>query len=611
MVGRNIRPVIMLAVAALSLCWPVGSAIAGARDEAERQAGFAEDELAAGDFHRALKSAESALRLDPARYDAILLKARAYEGLGNLELAESLTLAYGEFVGGLDDRPDAQAILERIRTTRETKEKRPRDRVAVLRQRVEPVKLVIETPEKVDAEPYRERVVAALAGGLCNAASSAATELTMTAPDVADGWKLAGDAARCRGDLRGALLAYRRYQREGGDEPSAVALVDRLAEKFGTLLVQVEAPAEAAPIRSRLIVGDEDIADEPTPEGARRLRDLPLGLPLTLTVSGRGLRPLELQLEPLGAGEVREIEVTPDWLGLATVKLADSPETSRVVLLTEDAEVEASSGQSYSISAASAWALIENEFGVQSVKLPVEPEAELEFDPSPYLPARLAVAGVPAGAMVTVDVTADDGRRGGWTDVLPFDVGNIDIDTGVRVAPVHNVDSMPGGVGTLHVEHPTLGEKEVEVVLETGTLNAVTFDWRPLPGVRLVAERYAEWQGVQAHVKRGKNRTAALGVAAGVLAAIGGGLLVGALVVEGQADAARDRAVAAHDAGDGAGLTLAIADFKAAQDRSSALGISAGVGFGLAGVGLVVTFGSAATTKAQGQTVEEWSAYGD
>ena len=605
MVGRNIRPVIMLAVAALSLCWPLGSAIAGARDEAERQAGFAEDELAAGDFHRALKSAESALRLDPARYDAILLKARAYEGLGNLELAESLTLAYGEFVGGLDDRPEAQMVLDRIRTSRENKDKRPRDRVALLRQRVEPVKLVIEAPEKVDAGPYRERVVAALAGGLCNAASSAATELTMTAPEMADGWKLAGDAARCRGDLRGALLAYRRYQREGGDEPSAVALVDRLAGKFGTLLVRVEAPAEAAPIRSRLVVGGEDIADEPTPEGARRLRDLPLGLPLTLTVSGRGLRPLDLQVEPLKAGEDREIDVTPDWLGLATVKLADFKATTRVVLLTEDAEVNADPGKSYSISAASAWALVENEFGVQSVKLAVEPEAELAFDPAPYLPARLAVAGVPAGSMVTVDVTADDGRRGGWTDVLPYDVGEIDIDTGVRVAPVHNVDSMPGGVGTLHVEHSTLGEKEAEVVLETGTLNAVTFDWKPLPGVKLVAERYAEWQGVQVQVRRAKNRAAALGVTSGVLAAIGGGLLVGALVVEEQADAARDRAVAAHDAGDSAALTVAIADFKAAQDRSRTLGISAGVGFGLAGVGLVVTFGSRGAATRQ-QSVRAW-----
>ena len=227
------------------------------------------------------------------------------------------------------------------------------------------------------------------------------------------------------------------------------------------------------------------------------------------------------------------------------------------------------------------------------------------------LPARLAVAGVPAGALVTVDVTADDGRRGGWTDVLPYDVGEIDIDTGVRVAPVRNVDSLPGGVGTLRVEHPALGEKEIEVVLEAGTLNAVTFDWRPLPGVKLVAERYAEWQGLQVQVQRGKSRTAALGISSGVLAALGGGLLGGALAVDGQVDAARDRAVAAHDAGDSAALTVAIADFKAAQGRSRALGVSAGVGFGLAGAGVVVTFGSAGVEQRRSAARGEWSAYGD
>jgi hypothetical protein len=91
-----------------------------------------------------------------------------------------------------------------------------------------------------------------------------------------------------------------------------------------------------------------------------------------------------------------------------------------------------------------------------------------------------------------------------------------------------------------------------------------------------------------------------------VLAAVGGGLLVGALVVEGQADVARDAAVAAHDAGDSAALTLAIVDFKAARSRGQALGISAGVGFGLAGIGVVVTFGSGRSAKRRVATAGAW-----
>jgi tetratricopeptide (TPR) repeat protein len=605
MAGKLLQVAALLALAVVLSSAP-GTALAGATDEADRQAGFAQDELAAGDYERALRSAESALRLDPTRYDAFLLKARAYEGLGDLELAESLVRAYGELVGGLEDHPEAQAILQRIEVAQTVVEAAPRTRTALLRRRVEPEQLRVEMPEQIDAAPYRERVVAALAEGRCNAASSAAAELTMTAPDVADGWKLAGDAARCGGDLHEALLAYRRYQREGGDEASTMALVDRLAGKFGTLLITVDAPAEAAPIRARLDVAGDELLAEATPEGALRLRDLLPGQGMILTVSGRGLRPIEVQVEPVGPGEVREIEVAPEWLGLATVAVAEHDADVRVVLLTEDSEVVAGAGQSQELSAASAWALVENKYGVQSVPLPVEPGAELEFDPAPYLPARLAVAGVPAGSTVAVEVTADDGRIGGWTYVLPYDVGAIDIETGVRVAPVRNFDSLPGGVGTLRVEHPTLGQDEVEVVLETGTLNGVTFDWRPLPGVKLVGERYAEWQAGQARVQLGRRRIAALGVASGVLAAVGGGLLVGALVVEGQADVARDAAVAAHDAGDSAALTLAISDFKAAQGRSQVLGISAGVGFGLAGVGLVVTFGSGGVAKRRIATVGAW-----
>ncbi len=602
------------ALAAALLCFAPARAEASGADEADRQMGFARGELAVGDFHGALRSAESALRLDPTRYDAFLLKARAYEGLGDLELAESLVRAYGELVGGLDDRPEAQAILDRVGAARAAAEEQPRTRTALLRRRIELTEVPVEIPDAVDPEPYRERVLAALAEGRCATASSAATELTMSAPGLADGWKLAGDAARCAGDLHGALLAYRRYQREGGAEASTVDLIDRLAGKYATLLVVVDAPPEASPIRARLTVGDEEFLAEPTPEGTLRLRDLRPAQGMSLTVSGRGLRPITLSLEPAAAGETRTVEVAPEWLGLATVRVADYGPPTQVQLLTEDAEVVAEANGAFVLSAAAAWALVENEFGVQSIELAVEPDGEVAFDPAPYLPSRLAVAGAPAGATVAVEVTADDGRVGGWSYVLPGDVGEIDPATGVRVAPVRNFDSLPGGIGTLRVEHPALGEAEVEVVLETGALNAVTFDWRPLPGVRTVAERYGEWQAGQARVERARGRTAGLGVASGVLAAVGGGLLVGALVAQGEADAARDAAVAAHAGGDSAGLTAAIGDFDAARARQHGLGIAAGIGFGVAGVGVVVTLGSGGSARRSQAETRPWTGsdyYGD
>ena len=595
---------LLLVVAAAALAPTLARADALA--ESERQASFAADELAAGDYHRALKSAESALRLDPARYDAFLLKARAYEGLGNVELAESLVLAYGELMGGLDDRPEAQAILDRLRAAREPAQRARGSRLDLLQRRVEPVRVPLGAPEEIEVAPYRDRVVAALGEGRCNAASSAATELTMSAPGEPDGWKLAGDAARCRGDLRGALLAYRRYENEGGGEGSTLDLIERLAARYGTVLVHVDAPSEAAPVRARLDLDGDQMLAEPTPEGGLRLRDLPLEQTFTLTVSGRGLRPVEVEVEPVAAGEVRQVQVEPEWLGLTTVAVGSFEEPVRVALLTEDAEVVAATGATYEVSAASVWALVESDFGVQSIQMEVEPGGAVAFDPAPYLPSRLAVAGVPAGSTIGVEVTADDGRVGGWTYVLPHDVGGVDLDTGVRIAPVRDFDSLPGGVGTLVVEHPTLGDGQVEVVLETGTLNAVTFDWRPLPGVQTVAEKFSEWQMGQTSVQRGRQRTAALGVASGVFAAVGGGLLVGALVAQGQADAARAEAIAASDPMDSAALVLAVDEHRAARARAQVLGIASGVGFGVSAAGLTVTFVSGGGTQRRARSLGNW-----
>ena len=597
----------LLVVVLVGFCTPTGAAQAGGPAEADRQLEFSRIELGQGNYDRALHSAESALRLDPARYEAILLKARAYEGMGNLELAEVLVLAYGEFVGGIDDRPDAQMILNRLRDAQEATKRRPRDRVDRLRMRVESIPLTLDTPQRLDVGPYRERVVAALSEGRCNAAAGAATELTVAAPDVADGWKLAGDAARCHGDLLGALARYRRYEREGGDEPSTIALIERLGAKFGTLTVRVDAPREAAPIRARLTLNDEDLLAEPTREGSLRMRDIPSGEAATLTVSGRGLRPLEIEVAALEAGETRELDVRPEWLGLATVTIGNHDDATSVVLLTEDAEVLAEEGGSYQISAASAWALVENEFGVQSVPLSLEPDAELRFEPLAYLPARLAVAGVPAGATVTLEVgTADHPQSKGGVYVLPYDVGEIETQTGVRIAPVRHFDSLPGSAGTLRVEHPMLGEGDIEVVLEAGTLNAITFNHRSLPGVKLVSERYAEWQGTQTQVRVRKGRTTAGGVVSGIVAAVGGGLLVGALASQGEADAARSRAIAAADPIDSAALGEAVGTHLAARERSRALGISAGIALGLGGVGLTVTFVSGGVVTKRAKAIGAW-----
>lgn len=105
---------VLFAVVALGVGTP---AWAGTSDEAARQLQLAEDDLTACNYERAASSAASALRLDPALQDAIVVRALALRGLGRLEDASALLRAYKDLRGALpaDDRV-APAIeeLERL-----------------------------------------------------------------------------------------------------------------------------------------------------------------------------------------------------------------------------------------------------------------------------------------------------------------------------------------------------------------------------------------------------------------------------------------------------------------------------------------------------------------
>ncbi len=106
------RPLLLiLFVSALLL---PGIATAGSEEEAARQLEFAEAELAGERFDKALQSAESALRLNPTLYRAMAIKGLAYEGLGDLELAESLLRAYCELSGRDPNVGEVGRALARI-----------------------------------------------------------------------------------------------------------------------------------------------------------------------------------------------------------------------------------------------------------------------------------------------------------------------------------------------------------------------------------------------------------------------------------------------------------------------------------------------------------------
>ncbi len=107
----NIRSIV--ACAALVLCVPA-VAQADLQEEAERQLLFARGELEAGRFDAALKSSESAMRLSPGLYRAMVIKALALEGLGETKTAEAILIAYFELTKGITPDEAALAALNRL-----------------------------------------------------------------------------------------------------------------------------------------------------------------------------------------------------------------------------------------------------------------------------------------------------------------------------------------------------------------------------------------------------------------------------------------------------------------------------------------------------------------
>ena len=576
--------------------------------QSTRQLDFAREELANGKFEQALKSAESALRLDPNQFEATLLKARAHEGLRHFKQARLLADAYVEEVG-LDNLSDAdKKTVERIKGTPLS---RARGSVTDNRGKIRSISLDADyDSQELDPTPYRERVESALAQGRCASARSAAYELTTAAPENADGWRLSGDAQRCANKLRLALLDYRQYMKLGGEEPSVIRLVERLTPRYGSLIVGVKAPSESkGDLNVSLRWGDEGSTYEPMPDGRWLFQDLPTKTPMQVKVSGLGLKPTSLPIEAFVSGETREKLIEPEWLGLVTINVVDyPPELASTLFVTEDRELQVEPGSKSRVTAAGLSVIVQNEFGNTTTHLEVTPDQEINFDPKLHLPSRLAVAGLPAGAAAAVTLTTDDGSTVRASEVLPPELGVIDEKTGVRIAPPHNFDSLTGGIGTLRVLHPLLGESQVDVVLEGGTLNASTFSWKPLPGVEKVSVAYKKWQQAEARARLGKSRTGLIAGISAALGAAGTGLLVGTLVQQAAVDEARQRSVDLSDQEnlDSAALSQAMADYDEAAAMRDALGTASAISFGATGLGVTFTLISGAVAKKQMQTIGPW-----
>jgi len=227
----------VLAVLLLCACLPGlggparASTSDSARAEADRQITFARAEVAESRFDRALTSAESALRLCPDCREATLLKALAYDGLGDRKIAVRLLESYK--AGAPEaDRAKADRILAWF-------EKTPRTRppgMALSKGFAGIARYAVPSKE-LDAAPYAERLAAALEEERCAAAAVAAAEWIRASPDDAEAHRRAADAAICTGDARFAARLLARWTALGVDDPDARARLESVAAGAASLTI--------------------------------------------------------------------------------------------------------------------------------------------------------------------------------------------------------------------------------------------------------------------------------------------------------------------------------------------------------------------------------------
>ena len=147
-------PLTLIAAAIALLGSFVGDAQAQSAIEAQaqRQLTFARAELESGDFDRAAKSAGSAMRLSPGLLDAMVVKALAYEGAGDVRRAEALVITYIDIVGVELASPEAIAAEGRLEARRGSRS-RGAIRAQVAQRTADQVVVVFESALKTEQAP--------------------------------------------------------------------------------------------------------------------------------------------------------------------------------------------------------------------------------------------------------------------------------------------------------------------------------------------------------------------------------------------------------------------------------------------------------------------------
>ena len=469
---------------------------------------------------------------------------------------------------------------------------------------------LLGTPSESQAATSRsvEEIRSDIKAGRCDTAQLEARLLVQSHTDVAENHKLLGDAARCANDPREALVSYRAYLALGGKDPSITSILPSLSSLLATVAVTVPLPDGHPPPSVHVVVGDDVAEGILDTTGIGVVPDVRTGVPVVLVVHGPGWEPSRTAIDSLASAEVRPVNVTPNWVGKATLTLTDFDHTKLEATLTTPIGAQVLEPNSTrEITAGDVSLQVSNSMGLQAVNIPLPAGSNFEFNPASWAAAELRIAGLPVGSEVRVFVEGHDGtfmERAGQA----AEEGELNEESGIILSPPVVLQSLVSGAGGLFVNHPLLGEGLGQVVLAPGVSNSATFKWQEMPGVAGVGRAWTEWHGLRLKHERLRKK----GKIAGIAVAVGSGVASGilwALAAGSSATANQSRkdAVVAGDQGDIAQMEELFEQHQSALSQELAFSVGGGIAAGIAGTGLGITLAFDQIGKKKIAEHGEWS----
>ena len=539
-----------------------------------RQLGFARQELESGTWERAIKSARSALRLDPTLYEAIVIKALSLEQLGEPEQAIVLLEAYLDFT--IEDDPDERALdaldrLDRVRR-RMTRQAAP------------------------DIATNEQTVADLLADGRCDEAFGPARAFVTAWPDEPRGWIVLGDVQRCAMRNRSAAAAYERARELGDTSEELTSAITDVVAGLAVLEVELRARANAIPALS-LALGNEILGPDSFDRGVARFEHLPPGRAVVISAGGTGFATEYVELEPFGIAEVRRVTVAPSWVGLGSVRVIPwSDAIDGVELMSDLVRIPARPGEEIPWTVGLMRMRVTGAAGTLDVPIEVQDARLVTLDPGRWVPVAVQLEGLPTGASVAIDTT----RGAAWTleHEVPRGDGTLDVLTGIFVAPPWST-TLPAGAVTLRVEHPRLGEAIVPLTVSPG--EAIVFD----PSTMSRASELRQEWSARAEVsvdrpRRARPLPAVISAVAGGTAMVMGGIFTGLALDARRAEAPLYESYVLA-VGTGADSVTALSAYEAQRETTRARATLAGVlgGMGVVGVGVAVPLGVLSRPRAR------------